>query len=131
MGRSAERVTVVTFLHCSPPECKNAIMPAAPTRRDAKRSQTALRLQERALRLTLDRGFDGWTMDDLAEAADVSRRTVFNYFDSKADVVLGPVVELDPERVRVSSTAVRPATCSPTCSPWPATSSRSTPATTS
>lgn len=70
-------------------------------RREAKRHQTALRLQQCAVQLTLDRGFDGWTIDDLAAAADVSRRTVFNYFDGKADVVLGPVVELDPERVAV------------------------------
>ena len=53
------------------------------------------------MQLTRDRGFDGWTMDDLARVADVSRRTVFNYFESKADVVLGPVVELDEERVAV------------------------------
>lgn len=70
-------------------------------RREAKRHQTALRLQQCAVQLTLDRGFDGWTIDDLAAAADVSRRTVFNYFDGKADVVLGPIVELDPERVAV------------------------------
>ncbi|WP_182378539.1 TetR/AcrR family transcriptional regulator [Nocardioides sp. WS12] len=70
-------------------------------RRETKRTQTALRLQQCAVQLTLDHGFDGWTIDDLAAAADVSRRTVFNYFDGKADVVLGPVVELDPERVAV------------------------------
>lgn len=70
-------------------------------RRETKRTQTALRLQQCAIQLTIDRGFDGWTIDDLAAAADVSRRTVFNYFDGKADVVLGPVVELDPERVAV------------------------------
>lgn len=39
--------------------------------------------------LTDDRGFDGFTMDDLAEAAGVSRRTLFNYFPGKADAVLG------------------------------------------
>lgn len=70
-------------------------------RRETKRHQTALRLQQCAIALTLDRGFDNWTIDDLAAAADVSRRTVFNYFDGKADVVLGAVVELDPERVAV------------------------------
>lgn len=70
-------------------------------RRETKRHQTALRLQQCAVQLTLEHGFDGWTIDDLAAAADVSRRTVFNYFDGKADVVLGPVVELDPERVAV------------------------------
>lgn len=36
-----------------------------------------------------DCGFDGFTMDDLAESAGVSRRTLFNYFPGKADAVLG------------------------------------------
>ncbi|KAA1426862.1 TetR family transcriptional regulator [Nocardioides antri] len=40
-------------------------------------------------------------MDDLAAAADVSRRTVFNYFDSKADVVLGPEHEIPETTVEV------------------------------
>ncbi len=74
-------------------------MSPACTRREAKRHQTALRLQQCALRLTAAKGFDGWTMDDLAAEADVSRRTVFNYFDTKADVVLGPPIELADERV--------------------------------
>lgn len=70
-------------------------------RREAKRHQTARRLRQCAVELTLDRGFDGWTIDDLAAEAEVSRRTVFNYFDGKVEVVLGPVVEHDPERIAV------------------------------
>ena len=61
---------------------------------EARRVETTRRLEWCALELTRDKGFDGWTMDDLAAAAEVSRRTVFNYFDSKADVVLGPVHEV-------------------------------------
>lgn len=64
------------------------------TKWEARRVETTRRLQRCALELTRDKGFDGWTMGDLAAAADVSRRTVFNYFDGKADVVLGPVHEL-------------------------------------
>lgn len=67
--------------------------------REAKRYATARRLQRSALQLTVERGYDGWTMDDLAATAEVSRRTVFNYFDGKAEVVLGPVAELDPELI--------------------------------
>ncbi|GAA3671228.1 hypothetical protein GCM10022237_33720 [Nocardioides ginsengisoli] len=78
-------------MHSMPEVCTN--------RREAKRHQTALRLQQCALQLTLDKGFDGWTIDDLAVAAEVSRRTVFNYFDGKADVVLGPGIEVDPATV--------------------------------
>ena len=59
--------------------------------------ETTRRLEWCALELTRDKGFDGWTMDDLAAAAEVSRRTVFNYFDGKADLVLGPIHETSPE----------------------------------
>lgn len=68
---------------------------------EQRRVETTQRLQHCALELTLERGFDGWTMDDLAAAADVSRRTVFNYFDAKADVVLGPHHDLPEETVAV------------------------------
>ena len=69
------------------------------TKWDARRRETTRRLERCALELTRERGFDGWTMDDLAGAAEVSRRTVFNYFDGKADVVLGPEHELPDETV--------------------------------
>lgn len=68
-------------------------MSEAATRWDARRVETTRRLEWCALELTRDKGFDGWTMDDLATAAEVSRRTVFNYFDGKADLVLGPIHE--------------------------------------
>lgn len=38
-------------------------------------------------------------MDELARAAEVSRRTLFNYFPSKIDAVLGDWDSLDPEAV--------------------------------
>lgn len=44
--------------------------------------------------LTDRHGLDGWTMDDLAEATGVSRRTLFNYFAGKTDAVLGAPPEL-------------------------------------
>lgn len=70
-------------------------------RREEKRHATARRLQQCAVQLTLEHGFDGWTIDDLATKAEVSRRTVFNYFDGKVDVLLGPMAGLDEERVAV------------------------------
>jgi AcrR family transcriptional regulator len=72
-------------------------MSATATKWEVRRVETTRRLERCALELTRDRGFDGWTMDDLATAADVSRRTVFNYFDGKADVILGRKQELSEE----------------------------------
>src|SRR5262245_7061502 len=65
-----------------------------------RKSSTARRITVCAQRLTDERGFDGFTMDDLAEAAGLSRRTLFNYFPSKADAVLGAGPELDDEFIQ-------------------------------
>lgn len=89
-------MTGVTILHHKPYSAKMHSMDKRCTsRRELKRHQTAMRLQQCALDLTVQHGFDGWTIEDLAEAADVSRRTVFNYFEGKAEVVLGPEPDLD------------------------------------
>ena len=61
---------------------------------------TAHRITVCAQRLTDERGFDGFTMDDLAEAAGVSRRTLFNYFPGKVDAVLGHGPEVDEDVVQ-------------------------------
>lgn len=42
-----------------------------------------------ALELFAERGFDQTTVDDVAEAAGIGRRTFFRYFPSKNDVVWG------------------------------------------
>jgi AcrR family transcriptional regulator len=52
-----------------------------------------------ALRLTDEHGLDGFTMEDLAAAAGVSRRTLFNYFPGKLDAVLGEWPSLDDDDV--------------------------------
>lgn len=60
---------------------------------------TSQRITRCAMRLTAEHGLDGFTMDDLASASEVSRRTLFNYFPSKVDAVLGDWVDFDTDAV--------------------------------
>lgn len=56
-------------------------------RRECKRRRTRERIQSSARRLFLERGFEATTIEDIAEAANVSKRSFFSYFPSKEEVV--------------------------------------------
>ncbi len=55
--------------------------------RGRKRVATHARIQADAMRLFFEHGFDATTLDEIATAADVSRRTLFHYFSSKEEIV--------------------------------------------
>lgn len=63
-------------------------------RRERKKAETRQAISAAALELALAHGPGGVTVDDIAAAADVSPRTVFNYFATKEEAILG----VDPER---------------------------------
>ena len=58
-------------------------------RRASHRQRDRRRINTCAQPLAEEHGLDGFTMDDLADAAGVSRRTLFNYFPGKDAAVLG------------------------------------------
>ncbi|MDP9792076.1 AcrR family transcriptional regulator [Catenuloplanes nepalensis] len=56
--------------------------------RERKKAATRLALHEAALRLVLRDGLAGVTVEAIADAADVSRRTFSNYFSGKEEALL-------------------------------------------
>ncbi|WP_052130650.1 TetR/AcrR family transcriptional regulator [Erwinia typographi] len=57
--------------------------------RQKKRKELAARIARAGLTLFLERGYEQTTLDDIAAAANISRRTFFSYFKSKEDVLFG------------------------------------------
>lgn len=55
--------------------------------RERKKMQTRLHISDVATALFLDRGFDEVTVAEVARAANVSVKTVFNYFGAKEDLL--------------------------------------------
>jgi AcrR family transcriptional regulator len=76
-------------------------------RRDRKKSETREALRTAAHRLFAEKGFAKTTIEDITEAADVSRRTFFRYYDSKDDLLQTDVADLLP--VMLAALRARPA----------------------
>ncbi|MEV6490533.1 TetR family transcriptional regulator [Actinoplanes sp. NPDC051633] len=62
--------------------------------RERKKARTRAAIREHAMRLFEEQGYAATTVDQIAEAAEVSQSTFFRYFPTKEDVVL--VDDWDP-----------------------------------
>ncbi|MFE2995750.1 TetR family transcriptional regulator [Nocardia sp. NPDC059246] len=74
--------------------------------RDRARAAMRTEIAEQAIELFDQRGFDRTTVDDIAEATEISPRTFFRYFTSKEEVIFGDLLPLG-EAVR-DALAARP-----------------------
>jgi AcrR family transcriptional regulator len=61
--------------------------------REFKKQRTREAIADTAMRLFVERGFDAVTVAEVAEAAGVSEKTVFNYFPTKEDLFFDEVDE--------------------------------------
>lgn len=69
--------------------CHNSSVSQLTSLRARKRTETWAALHDAATRLTLDKGPDAVTVEQIAASANVSARTFFNYFSTKEDAILG------------------------------------------
>ena len=85
MFRSVNRVGGVTEPAAVPAE-----PPVGPPRRPGRQpASSRTEIEHAAFRLFDERGFEQTTVDDIAGAAGIARRTFFSYFASKNDVPWG------------------------------------------
>jgi AcrR family transcriptional regulator len=62
--------------------------------RARKQRLTRNTIWDAAIDLFAEKGFDDTTIDEIAEAAFVSRRSFFRYFESKSDLMAQPIVSM-------------------------------------
>lgn len=77
--------------------------------RERKKARTRAAIQDAALRLYLEQGYNATTIGQIAEAADVSQATFFRYFATKEDTVMYD--RLDP--IFIASFLRQPAELTP------------------
>jgi TetR/AcrR family transcriptional regulator, regulator of mycofactocin system len=84
-----------------------AAAPAQAGHPGRKRVTSRTELEQTAFALFAARGFDATTVDEIAAAAGIGRRTFFRYFPSKNDIPWG-AFEAELERMRVRLKACPP-----------------------
>ena len=89
--------------------------------RETKKLRTRQEIAEKAMGLFVRRGFDHVTVAEVAAAAGVSEKTVFNYFPTKEDLFWDEVPEreaalVDAVRGRTEGESVSAATSTGGCS---------------
>lgn len=84
--------------------------PLPPGLRERQKQERRRAISDAATALFLERGFETVTMAEVAEAAGVSIKTIFNYFGSKEELFLDR--ESEARDATVAAITARPAGCS-------------------
>ena len=65
------------------------------SRRVRKKAEIRSRIVSVAVRLFAERGIEAVTVDEIAEAADVGKGTIYNYFQAKEDIVVAFMADFE------------------------------------
>ena len=73
-------------------------------RREIKKQATRERIIEAGIRIFTARSIEAATVDEIAAAADVGKGTIYNYFETKEDIVVAFMVDIEK---KIQSEAMR------------------------
>jgi len=68
---------------------------ARPSRRERKKHIVRSQIITHAIELFSTQGIDAVTVEQIADAADIGKGTVYNYFQTKEDIVVAFIVDLE------------------------------------
>lgn len=84
-------------------------------RKEEKRSEKRDRILRAAEAIFLDKGFHAASMNEIAEAADVSTPHLYNFYASKAALALAVQLKMGQETIDALKTAMSAGKKNPSC----------------
>jgi AcrR family transcriptional regulator len=82
-----------------------------PSRRERKKAETRDRIVSAAIQIFSERSVEDATVDEIASVADVGKGTIYNYFESKEEIVVAFLLTIEQKvqkRIHVYASAPGP-----------------------